>query len=176
MFFRFIFCKFTIYSRNGAISKYVVRTHLCEVIIQWWFSYVYYALCCWVQVAIHLHHCVLLSLRAIVDWYRSYWPHASCFMVRLLSGFTLCKRAVCRSQSLGWGHTSAQSTSVVTHFVTSGNCGIPENMCWKETVSNCYGYRNELSSLARTLGSWVWIPLKTWVSVCVYSVFVLSCV
>jgi hypothetical protein len=38
------------------------------------------------------------------------------------------------------------------------------------------GLRHELSSPARTLGSWVGIPLKTWMSVCVYSVFVLSCV
>jgi hypothetical protein len=36
--------------------------------------------------------------------------------------------------------------------------------------------KHELSSLARTLGSWVRIPLKAWMSVCVYSVFVLSCV
>jgi hypothetical protein len=36
--------------------------------------------------------------------------------------------------------------------------------------------RQELSSLARTLGSWVGIPLEAWMSVCVYSVFVLFCV
>jgi hypothetical protein len=36
--------------------------------------------------------------------------------------------------------------------------------------------RHELSSLARTLGSWVRIQLKAWMSVCVYSVFVLFCV
>jgi hypothetical protein len=35
---------------------------------------------------------------------------------------------------LGPSHTTAQNASVVTHFVTSGNCGIPENMCWKEIV------------------------------------------
>jgi hypothetical protein len=34
--------------------------------------------------------------------------------------------------------------------------------------------RHELSSPARTLGSWVRIPLEAWMSVCVYSVFVLS--
>jgi hypothetical protein len=38
------------------------------------------------------------------------------------------------------------------------------------------GLRHELSSLARTLGSWVRIPLEAWMSVCVYSVFVLFCV
>jgi hypothetical protein len=39
--FFFISCKFTIYSTNWAISKYVIRKHLCGAIIQWWFSYVY---------------------------------------------------------------------------------------------------------------------------------------
>jgi hypothetical protein len=36
------------------------------------------------------------------------------------------------------------------------------------------GVRHQLSSLARTLGSWVRIPLEAWMSVCVYSVFVLG--
>jgi hypothetical protein len=36
--------------------------------------------------------------------------------------------------------------------------------------------RRELSSLAQTLGKWVRIPLEAWMSVSVYSVFVLSCV
>jgi hypothetical protein len=36
------------------------------------------------------------------------------------------------------------------------------------------GLRHEPSSLARTLGSWVRIPLEVWMSVCVYSVFVLG--
>jgi hypothetical protein len=38
------------------------------------------------------------------------------------------------------------------------------------------GLRHELSSPAQTLGLWVRIPLEAWISVCVYSVFVLSCV
>jgi hypothetical protein len=37
------------------------------------------------------------------------------------------------------------------------------------------GLRHEPSSPARTLGSCVRIPLKAWMSVCVYSVFVLFC-
>jgi hypothetical protein len=37
------------------------------------------------------------------------------------------------------------------------------------------GLRHELSSLARTLGSWVRIQLKAWMSVLVYSVFVMFC-
>jgi hypothetical protein len=36
--------------------------------------------------------------------------------------------------------------------------------------------RHELSSLAWTLGSWVRIPLKAWMSVFFYSVFMLFCV
>jgi hypothetical protein len=38
------------------------------------------------------------------------------------------------------------------------------------------GLGHELSSLAWTLGSWVRIPLKALISVCVYSGFVLFCV
>jgi hypothetical protein len=37
------------------------------------------------------------------------------------------------------------------------------------------GLRHELSSLAQTLVSRVRIPLKAWMSVCVYSAFVLFC-
>jgi hypothetical protein len=39
-----------------------------------------------------------------------------------------------------------------------------------------HSIRHELSSPAQTLGSWFRIPLEAWMSVCVYSVFVLSCV
>jgi hypothetical protein len=39
-----------------------------------------------------------------------------------------------------------------------------------------HGLRHELSSPARTMGSWVRIPLRTWMSVCVYSVCVVLCV
>jgi hypothetical protein len=38
------------------------------------------------------------------------------------------------------------------------------------------GLRHEMSSPAWTLGSWVRIPLEAWMFVCVYSVFLLSCV
>jgi hypothetical protein len=38
------------------------------------------------------------------------------------------------------------------------------------------GLTHELSSPAPTLGSWVRIRLEAWMSVCVYSVFVSSCV
>jgi hypothetical protein len=36
--------------------------------------------------------------------------------------------------------------------------------------------RHELFSEAETLGSWVRIPIEAWMSVCVYSMFVLFCV
>jgi hypothetical protein len=36
--------------------------------------------------------------------------------------------------------------------------------------------RHKPFSLARMLGSWVRNPVKAWMSVCVYSVFVLFCV
>jgi hypothetical protein len=39
-----------------------------------------------------------------------------------------------------------------------------------------FGLRHEPFSPARTQRSWVPIPLKAWMSVCVYSMFVLSCV
>jgi hypothetical protein len=49
---------------------------------------------------------------------------------------------------------------------------------WKSSLMVQWprGLRQELSSLPRTLGSWVRIPLKAWMSMCVYSVFVLFCV
>jgi hypothetical protein len=54
--------------------------------------------------------------------------------------------------------------------------------CLQQAICNCYrsqwprALRHELPSPARTLGSWVRIPLKAWISVYVYSGFVLFCV
>jgi hypothetical protein len=45
--------------------------------------------------------------------------------------------------------------------------------CWSRWPR---GLRHKLSSFARTLVSWVRIPLEAWMSVCVYSTSVLSCV
>jgi hypothetical protein len=42
-----------------------------------------------------------------------------------------------------------------------------ENYCRSQWP---HSLRHELSSPAQTLGSWVRIPLKAWMSVCVYSV------
>jgi hypothetical protein len=38
------------------------------------------------------------------------------------------------------------------------------------------GLRHELSSLARTLGSWVQIPLEAWMSICAFILCVVLCV
>jgi hypothetical protein len=57
--------------------------------------------------------------------------------------------------------------------------GIQEFICQRPVSGRSQwprGIRHALSSLARKLGSWVRNPLKTWMSVCVYSVFVLFCV
>jgi hypothetical protein len=43
--------------------------------------------------------------------------------------YCVCQSAVLSAFHLGPSHPSAQNASIVTHFVTSGNCGIPENMC-----------------------------------------------
>jgi hypothetical protein len=45
--------------------------------------------------------------------------------------------------------------------------------CWSQWPR---GLRHELSSLAQTLGTWDRISLEACMSVCVYSIFVLSCV
>jgi hypothetical protein len=56
--------------------------------------------------------------------------------------------------------------------------------CWNFITVNCKsrrsqwprGLRHWLSSPARTLGPWIRIPFEAWMSVCIYSVFMLSCV
>jgi transposase InsO family protein len=47
------------------------------------------------------------------------------------------------------------------------------NECWSQWPR---GLRHELPLLARTLRSWVQIPLKAWMPVCVYFVCVVLCV
>jgi hypothetical protein len=63
-------------------------------------------------------------------------------------------------------------TGIAFHARENNLCGLHSrrrSKWWR-------GLRHELSSLIQTLGSWVRIPLKAWLSVCIYSVFVLSCV
>jgi hypothetical protein len=43
---------------------------------------------------------------------------------------------------------------------------------WRRSSQWPRGLRREPYSPARILGSWFWIPLEAWTSVCVYSVFV----
>jgi hypothetical protein len=66
---------------------------------------------------------------------------------------------------LAAGFDSRQGLNIFVHSVRTGSGAHP---------ASCP--RNELSSLAWTLGSWVRIPIEAWMSVCVYSVFMLSCV
>jgi hypothetical protein len=76
--------------------------------------------------------------------------------------------------TLGWAlsstlHLAAKCKSLVQESHTS-------NTCCKPIIVAASSIRHEPYSPAWTLGSWVQIPLEAWMSVCVYSVFVLSCV
>jgi hypothetical protein len=73
------------------------------------------------------------------------------------------------SVRLGLGCTTCETlirllTFPALHTVRADHSGRP------------HGLRHEMSSPARTLGSWVRIPLKAWKFVCIYSLAVLSCV
>jgi hypothetical protein len=66
-------------------------------------------------------------------------------------------------------------TTVVEHEVSYfTDCSVAAELSKVWLVIN--SLRHELPSLARTPGSWVRIPLKAWLSVCVFSVFMLFCV
>jgi hypothetical protein len=58
----------------------------------------------------------------------------------------------------------------LTFFYIENSCSLLPSQ--PVTVAARSGH--ELSSLARTLGSWVRIPLVAWMSLCVYSVFALG--
>jgi hypothetical protein len=73
-------------------------------------------------------------------------------------GFTILSRF--RGMGMGYG--------LVNRFIDHLHTQLP--------ITVADGLRHELFSLARTLGSWVRIPLKAWKIVCVYSVSVFSCV
>jgi hypothetical protein len=69
-----------------------------------------------------------------------------------------------------------------THYI-EGSCGIlvtTDCLCSISVIIRrsqwLRGLRHEPFAPVRTLGSWVRIPLEAWMSVCVYSVFVLFCV
>jgi hypothetical protein len=68
------------------------------------------------------------------------------------------------------GSTGFISVGVTNFFFAYGSGPSDSRSQWPR------GLRHELSSLARTLGSWVRIPVEAWMSVCVYSVCVVLCV
>jgi hypothetical protein len=104
----------------------------------------------------------------------------------------IMKTAAHRSESWCWRQLLSLLSHVLMLVLTQLVCGC--HKCYRDT--NQLGYRvtvtlwlavyrqsilardvsHELSSPAKTLGSWVRIPLEAWMSVCVHSVFVLSCV
>jgi hypothetical protein len=66
--------------------------------------------------------------------------------------------------------------NTVALFINSLIYNLPEPGANSGRPQWLHGLKHEPSSPARTRRSWVRIPLKAWMSVCVYSVFVLSCV
>jgi hypothetical protein len=103
------------------------------------------------------------------------------------------------SHSFSWEYTSQLNSAM--YLLTPSPCNLPSPQlrmwycaAWPGIVlqgMGTYSYeyrvviaghngrvvlRHEPSSPARTLRSWVRIPLETWMSVCVYPVFVLFCV
>jgi hypothetical protein len=84
----------------------------------------------------------------------SRWQLLACWFLAELISSTLKMEAICSSE-----------TSVNTQRITRRY--IPED----DTLHNVLNV-----SSARTLGSWVRIPLEAWISLCVCCVFVLSCV
>jgi hypothetical protein len=85
-----------------------------------------------------------------------------------------------RTSNLAWNFTSSGCSQKLDRdrfFLRDSdkiNCTKVIKLLCRSQWPPCL--RHELSSLARTLGSWDQIPVKAWMSVCVYSVFVLFCV
>jgi hypothetical protein len=68
-----------------------------------------------------------------------------------------------------WYSTNPQDLHLgEVHFEFRKACLLPSKLLWPRGVTH------ELCSSARTLGTWIQIPLNARMSVCVYSVFVLS--
>jgi hypothetical protein len=51
-----------------------------------------------------------------------------------------------------------------------------DGLCLPATSSNIADHRHDLSLRAQMLESWVRITLEAWMTLCVYSVLVLTCV
>jgi hypothetical protein len=71
-------------------------------------------------------------------------------------------------------HTIHIKMTVFCISLRAQDCGTSSSEPCRSQWSR--GLNHELSSLSRTLGSWVQIPLKAWMSMFVCSVFMLLCV
>jgi hypothetical protein len=83
----------------------------------------------------------------------------------LITDFNTVTPAVCSQ-----GYADSVCFSLSHAFNKKGKVKLSRRSQWPRRL------KHEPSSPARTLGSWVQTPLEAWMSVCVYSVFVLFCV
>jgi hypothetical protein len=126
-------------------------------------------------VAMRIMYASLWSLRNLGSWFESPSGHEC-----------ICVSFCCHVQvkALKWPIPHPKS---LTEYLNrkrkgadgarkDGQKGVSRRKTEGHTKSWPRGLRHEMSSSTQTLGPWVQIPLKAWMSMCVYSVFVLSCV
>jgi hypothetical protein len=108
----------------------------------------------------------------IPDYRASHFRRQYCFWLYLL--LLIDTWLVQRAYRITWttcgGH---KNENWACESACRYDCLVYKAMGWSQRPG---GLRHGLSSLARTLGSWVRIPLKSWMSLCFYYVFVFSCV
>jgi hypothetical protein len=93
----------------------------------------------------------------------------------------------CNSQDTMSATWRKERSTVETNEIMKTAAHRSEAWCWRKFLSLCRVFwclswrswcaaalRHELFSASQTLRSWVRIPLNAWMSVCIYSVFVLS--
>jgi hypothetical protein len=131
--------------------------------------------CCSRAIRINLYSLV----HVFVTWDGEMISRQRAFPVTLTTILTkhdICPRGSCiqvlnvHCASLAWQSFNAWSDHCCFSVINDN---------WRKNLSRSQwqcGLRYEMSSLAQTLGSFVRIPLKVWMFVCVYSVFVLTCV
>jgi hypothetical protein len=116
-----------------------------------------------------------LSIHVTFHCHRPYWSIGTPYPIlfRRLPYSTVMKMdaEICCETLITMYHTTNFVWMTKAVMFTYDFISLPLLACRSRSSR---GLRHELSSLARTLGSWVRIPLKAWMSVCVYSVFVLS--
>jgi hypothetical protein len=78
---------------------------------------------------------------------------------------------------IGWAIVGFSRTllGIVRHAVSLYVAMCTDRFYLDVTCTVCQSQWHELSSLARTLGSWVRIPLKTWMSVMFALILCLCC-